>query len=40
VPFACEEFQVFHFGVIAKLFSFLSCSRFFFLSIALFFINY
>jgi hypothetical protein len=29
MPFTCEEFQVFHFGVIVKLFSFLSCSNFF-----------
>jgi hypothetical protein len=26
MPFVCEEFQVFHFGVIVKLFSFLSWS--------------
>jgi hypothetical protein len=38
MAFACEEFQVFHFGVIIKLFSFLSCSSsFFFHFIALFF---
>jgi len=30
VPFACEEFHVFHFRVIVKLFSFLSCSSSFF----------
>ncbi len=29
--FACEEFQVFHFAVIVKLFSFLSCLNLFFL---------
>jgi hypothetical protein len=34
---ACKEFQVFHFGVIVKLFYFLSCSSFFsFLFIAFF----
>jgi hypothetical protein len=29
MPFACKEFQVFHFKVIVKLFSFLPCSSFF-----------
>ncbi len=39
MPFVCEEFQVFNFGVIVKLFSFLSCSSSFFFFFSLHFLK-